>query len=144
MSSYKSSRRFFSPTNRIEIAPWVTMQAVAEVVMAHDEDDADEPKTTAADGCRLCGEPSVAEEQRHPIIVTADIKAAVETDDDIGTRPGLRDVIVKHLRIKVRITVPKPNTYCSRSTTLARSLKFAIFCCLCSVVQRYPLTIRKL
>lgn len=77
------------------------MQAAAEAVMARDEDDADEPMTApAADSCRLCGELSVAEHQRHPIV------AADETDDDVGTRPGLRDTIVKHLRIQVRIIAP--------------------------------------
>lgn len=69
--------------------------------MAHDDEDADGQSVTSV-SCRLCCTPSVAVGQRHPIITAA---AAAATDDGgDGTRPGgrgLRDTIVKHLRIQV-------------------------------------------
>jgi len=63
-------------------------------MMAHDEEDA------AAASCRLCCRPSVADDQRHPIVTA--VKAEYG-DGCGGTRPGggLRDTIVKHLRIQV-------------------------------------------
>lgn len=69
--------------------------------MAYDEDDTDGQAGTADNNvsCRLCCEPSVAAERRHPIVVAA---AVVTDSDDDGTRPGdLRDIIVKYLRIQV-------------------------------------------
>lgn len=64
--------------------------------MVHDEQDASAAAVAADSCCRLCCEPSVADDQRHPIVIGG-------TDDaDDGTRPGgLRDTIVKHLRIQV-------------------------------------------
>jgi len=66
-------------------------------MMAHDEED--DTAATAA-SCRLCCRPSVADDQRHPIVTAAN---AVDGDGRGGTRPGsgLRDTIVKHLRIQV-------------------------------------------
>lgn len=64
-------------------------------MMAHDEED--DAAATAA-SCRLCCRPSVADDQRHPIVAAANAE-----DGCGGTRPGggLRDTIVKHLRIQV-------------------------------------------
>lgn len=61
--------------------------------MAYDDERADGQSATSI-SCRLCCTPSVAVGQQHPIAAT----------DDGGTRPGgrgLRDTIVKHLRIQV-------------------------------------------
>jgi len=61
-------------------------------MMAHDDED------DAAASCRLCCRPPVAGDQRHPICAAANAE-----DGCGGTRPGggLRDTIVKHLRIQV-------------------------------------------
>lgn len=60
-----------------------------------------QPSTSTAVSCRLCCNSSVDVDQRHQIAVAA--TAAVDNNGG-GTRPGgrgLRDTIVKHLRIQV-------------------------------------------
>lgn len=92
--------------------------------MVHDEQDAavakEEGPTAAAAAadscCRLCYEPSVADDQRHPIAV-----GSADDDDDVdgGTRPGgLRDIIVKHLRIQVSVM--------GKSRAIQRAIRRAI------------------
>lgn len=71
--------------------------------MVHDDDEADGraavTMTAIGSSCRLCCKPSVDADEQNPIIGTA--SAAAAGDDNDGTRPGLRDTIVKHLRIQV-------------------------------------------
>ncbi|XP_022173788.1 zinc finger protein 84-like [Myzus persicae] len=80
--------------------------------MAHDEED--ETAATAA-SCRLCCRPSVADDQRHPIVTAANAE-----DGCGGTRPGggLRDTIVKHLRIQVSEDDGLSKIVCSECLTL--------------------------